>query len=125
MFTIYKAGMDIKNVATTDIFTVPTSRTFVATGTAILVTAVTGAGAGTERWAIKESSASRAMIDNAASSSTTPVANQTFYHSVPTAASGPYSTCTAGNKAQFVPVASQAGSTAVTGTVFVTGYYTS
>lgn len=117
-----KTGVDMKTAATVDIFTVPTSRTFVATGYDAYVTSVTAGGAGTFTGQLKESSASRAMGNNIASGSQTPVANQTIYY-FPNSSGFGFSNCTAGNKVQLVVSTSNAGSTAVSGTIYVHGYY--
>ncbi len=120
-----KTGVDLKTAATTDVFTVPTSRTFFLTGSFVIVTAVTGAGAGTFQYQIKESSASRVMSNNTAGNSTTPVAGQSVYSEfAPAPSSFIASSCTAGNKVQMVVAVSNAGSTTVTGTVWVQGFYT-
>ncbi len=124
IFTIAKTSVDLKTAATVDVFTVPASRTFICTSTYILVTAVTTGGAGTQVWTIKESSSARAMSLGTTSASGTPVANQTCYLMIGNA-SPVNSNCTAGNKVQCVFGASHAGSTAVTGTVYVTGFYSS
>ncbi len=124
IFVIAKTGVNLKAGAVTDIFTVPTGRAFVATDTYIFVTAVTTGGAGQEIWQIIESSSSRIMTGLTTSSSGTPVANQTFYRQVINA-SPVLSSCSAGNKVQVQISVSQAGSTAVTGTVYVTGFYQS
>jgi hypothetical protein len=125
MFVIAKTGVDLKTAATTTVFTVPASRTFVCAGVHAVVTAVTGAGAGTQTFQIKESSASRVMSAASASASHTPTANQSVYveDSIPTSGFTVASTCAAGNSVQVVVSTSHAGSTTVTGTIFVEGYY--
>ncbi len=126
MFTIAKTGVDLKTAATTTIFTVPTGRTFVLTGNGILVTSVTSGGAGTFNWQMKESSSSRLMSLSVASASGTPVANQTvWWPPVEANSAAARSNCAAGNSVQFVQSASNAGSTAVAGTVYATGFYSS
>ncbi len=122
-FTIAKTGVDLKNAGTTDIFTVPAGRAYMLEGSYILVTAVTSGGAGAEVWQVKESSSARIMEGQTTSSSGTPVANQTVYKFLPNT-SPVLSTCAAGNKVQIVISTSQAGSSAVTGTVFLVGTYT-
>ncbi len=123
IFTISKTGVDLKNAGTTTIFTVPAGRMYIALSSAAFVTAVTGGGAGTESYQIKESSASRAINPAVAGASTTPVANQTFYSNVANSGAAALSSCAAGNSVQVVVSTSHAGSTAVTGTVYVTGFY--
>jgi hypothetical protein len=125
IFTISKTSVDLKNAGTTTVFTVPTSRTFTCTGATVLVTAVTTGGAGTQSFQIKENSASRQMSSNVASASGTPVAGQTIYVASVNTGGAPFSTCTAGNSVVINVSTSHAGSTAVTGTVFVTGFYSS
>ncbi len=126
LFVVAKTGVDAKTAATTDIFTVPTGRAFLCTGAHMLVTAVTSGGAGTEQFLIQESSANRTLMPGAANASTTPVANQTVYwaDNRGTFGNAIYSTCAAGNKVQIAVSISQAGSSAVTATVFVEGFYT-
>ncbi len=124
MFTIAKTSVNLKAAGTTAIFTVPTGRTFVATGGFILVTAVTSGGAGVQVSLISESGGSRTMVSQSTSNSSTPVANQTCY-AIVNAVATVLSNCTAGNSVQVVISTSHAGSSAVTGTVFVTGFYTS
>ncbi len=129
IFTIAKTSVDLKTAGTTDIFTVPTGRTYTLIGTAVLVTSVTSGGSGTLAGAkVQESSASRSMTGSAfGTSAQTPVAGQTMYIWFPSIVSigAIASTCTASNKVQFVITASNAGSTAVTGTVYLMGFYVS
>ncbi len=122
IFTVAKTGVNLKAAGTTAIFTVPILRTFVATGGFILVTAVTSGGAGVQVSLISESGGSRTMVSQSTSNSGTPVANQTCY-AIVNATATILSNCTAGNNVQVVISTSHAGSSAVTGTVFVTGYY--
>ncbi len=123
-FTIAKTGIDFKAAATVTIFTVPTGRTYLVTNCYALVTAVNQGGVGTENWQIKESSSARSMIAAYTSASHTPVANQSVYAN-PATGTGVFSTCTAGNSVQAVISTSHAGSTGVTGTIYLTGFYTS
>ncbi len=125
VFIIAKTGVNLKAAATTTIFTVPTGRTFIATYGFALVTAVTSGGAGTQLFSINESSSLRSMLAALTSGSTTPVANQTVYSFDVRASSAPFSTCLAGNSVQVVVSTSQAGSSAVTGTIYVAGFYSS
>ncbi len=127
LFMVSKTGVDLKSAGTTNVFTVPSSRNYICTGFGFFVTSTTNAGAGTfSSMQIKESSASRTMSVVFSTSSATPVANQTasfFPSDVSTAI--PRSNCTTGNAVQFTIGASNAGSTAVAGTVYVTGFYSS
>ncbi len=126
LFTIGKTGVDLKSAGTTTIFTVPTGRTFLCTGVAILVTAVNTGGSGSQVGVVKESSSARVMTTAFTSTAGTPVANQSVFFSIPNSVStAAWSTCTAGNSVQWVNNASHAGSTAVTGTIWVTGFYSS
>ncbi len=122
IFTIAKTGVDLKNAGTTTIFTVPASRTYVLLGFSVSVTAVNTGGSGTEGMIIKESSGARAMSGTVATAPGTPVAGQTVYIGVQSN-SIVFSNCTAGNSVQAVVSTSHAGSTAVTGTIFATGFY--
>ncbi len=126
IFTIAKTAVNLKAAGTTTIFTVPTNRTYIATGFAGYVTAVTSGGAGTQNFQIKESAASGIMSQSVTSASHTPVANSTFY-SYPADVTGTAGrvVCTAGNSVQVVIATSHAGSNAVTGTVYATGFYVS
>ncbi len=123
-FVIAKTGVNLKAAATTTIFAVPTSRTYFCTGYHILVTAVTTGGAGVEIAGITESGGSRNMIQVATSASTTPVAGVTAYSAFGTTTGGVNAVAAAGTNVQIVISTSQAGSTAVTGTVLLSGFYT-
>jgi hypothetical protein len=122
IFTIAKTGVDLKTGGTTAAFTVPTSRRFVCTHCFVNVTSVTSGGAGVCTLQIKESGSSLGMTPNVSSGSSTPVANTTVYTFFPTAATVAAS-CAAGNAVNIVITAGEAGSTAVVGTVFITGFY--
>jgi hypothetical protein len=122
MFTVVKTSVNLKAAGTTAGFTVPSGRTFVCTGAYAVVTAVTTPGAGTQTFQIKESGASGQMTPGAASASATPAVGN-YYASPVTSAQGPYFVCAAGNIANIVVATSHAGSTVVTGSVFITGYY--
>lgn len=124
MFIISKTGVDLKNAGTTTIFTVPTGRTFVCTGAYAVVTSVTAAGAGTETFKIQASTGAIAMTTNSASTSLTPAVGKMFMEQL-TPVTGQFGTAPAADNVQIVVTASQAGSTAVTGTVFITGFYSS
>ncbi len=122
LFVIAKTGVDFKTAATTDIFTVPTSRRYVLTNLQMVVTAVTAAGAGVITLTkVQESGANAAMNQTVSTGSSTPAVGTSY--SFPTSTTFGWSTCAAANKVQLVLGASEAGSTAVSGTVFVTGFY--
>ncbi len=122
IFVIAKTGVDFKTAATTDLFTVPAGRNYQILYSTYFVTAVTSGGAGSlVVTKIQESSASRQIAGTASSNSLTPVAFQWSFS--PAVANTTLSTCSAGNKVQLVLAASNAGSTAVTGTVFLIGFY--
>jgi hypothetical protein len=123
LFTIAKTGVNLKAAGNTTGFVVPTGRAFLCTASWALVTAVTGPAAGTETWTIKESAASATMLGGTASGSGTPAVG-TYYSETSREAGGPYTQCAAGNTVTIVVTTSQAGSTAVTGTVFIQGFYT-
>ncbi len=126
IFTIVKTGVNVKTNATTTLFTIPAGRAFVLIASSILITAVTSGGAGVQNWFFIESGGSRTLGQTSSSSSATPVANQTVYANPVLVASNTFSTCAAGNSVQItIPVTTQAGSSAVTGSVFMTGYYVS
>ncbi len=122
-FTIVITGVNLKAAGTTAVFTVPTSRAFICTGAIAVVTAVTSGGAGVQNFSITESGGSRSMSLTQSSASTTPVANQTVFTSITPATGAPFSTAAAGTNVQVVVTTSHAGSSAVTGSVFVSGYY--
>lgn len=117
-----KSSIDLKTAATSSIFTVPASKTFVCTDVVAVVDSVTSAGAGTETFKIVESGASKSMSSNTASASGTPAVG-TYYSESATPNGAPYTGCAAGNIVQIVVTTSQAGSTAVSGTVYVFGFY--
>ncbi len=123
MFVIAKTGVNMKAAGTTAIFTVPIGRSYTLVATNLLVTAVTSGGAGVIAYAMNESSASRTLQQTVNSGSTTPVANQTIYANGVANASQVLSTCAAGSNVQIVMSTSNAGSSAVTGTVFCIGFY--
>ncbi len=124
IFTVAKTGVDLKTSGTATIFTVPTGRTFVAIGGMAAVTAVTSGGAGINIILIRESSGSRTMVSQSTSNSGTPVANQTVYALVNSSATV-LSNCAAGSGVVAVMSTGHAGSTAVSGTIFITGFYIS
>ncbi len=123
MFTISKTGVNLKVAGSTTVFTVPTARTFIGTISFAVVTAVTSGGAGTQSFSIVESGANAVMLPALASASATPTIGRT-YCTDPRSSSFPGSVCGAGNNVVATVQTSHAGSNAVTGTVFVTGFYT-
>ncbi len=122
-FTIAKTGVDLKAGATVAIFTVPAGRTYVLHSSGIQVTSVTSGGAGSQIWQCKENTGTRAMEPSNFIGSHTPVANQTCYVSVPTTLA--LSNCTAADIVNCVISTSHAGSSAVSGTVYLVGHYVS
>ncbi len=123
-FTIVKTGVDLKNNATTDLFTVPTSRTFVCVNANIIPTAVTAGAAVAIVWRILESGASGIMTTNTAATSAAPVTTKVWAQiGANTASTSPNNTCAAGNKVQFSLTTGWTTSTTVTGNVYVFGYY--
>ncbi len=125
MFTIAKTSLNLKAAGTTTIFTVPASRTFLSTYAVALVTAVTSGGAGTQSFSIAESAANVVMLPALASPSATPVIGSTYITELRANSGYPGRTCAAGANVQVTVQTSHAGSNAVTGTVFVTGFYIS
>ena len=129
IFTITVTGLDFKTAGTNDVFTVPAGRRFVLISAQWTVTAVTSAGAGTQSgMQIIESGASSGMSATCATGSHTPAVgiyySSSMFSSNVTTPSVLVS-CAAGNKVQEKHTTSHAGSTTVTGTVFVTGFYSS
>ncbi len=123
-FTIVKTGVDLKNNATTDLFTVPTSRTFVCINANIIPTAVTAGAAVAIVWRILESGASGVMTTNTAATSAAPVTTKVWAQiGANTASTSPVNICAAGNKVQFSLTTGWTTSTTVTGNVYVFGYY--
>lgn len=125
-FVYAATGINLKTAATTDAFTVPAGKTFVCQTAVAVVTAVTGAGAGTLTYQIIESGSNGAMTVATASGSATPSitpGGANAYTEIPATTTGPWSTCAAGNKVQVKVNTSNAGSTTVTGTVYITGFY--
>ncbi len=122
MFTIVVTGVDLKTAALTNIFTVPIGRTFVAVNGMVQVTAVTSGGAGINSVLIREGGGNRTMISQSTSNSATPVANQTVYALV-NASATVLSNCAAGASVVASVSTGHAGSTTVTGSIFITGYY--
>ncbi len=124
LFTVAKTGVNLKASGISNIFTVPTGRTFIGTTSFAIVTAVTSGGAGTQQYLITESGGNANMLPPIASASATPTVGRT-YSTDPRGSSLPGSVCTAGNNVVATIQTSHAGSNAVTGTVFVTGFYSS
>ncbi len=120
--TGFKSGIDLKTNATTDIFTVPTSRVFVCTSAIVIPTTVTASTATTFTFKIQESGASGAMTTAVAAANIAAATTKFWSQNSVQNATGPYFTCAAGNKVQLVISAGAAGTT-VTGSVFVFGYY--
>ncbi len=124
IFTTSKTGVNLKLAAITPIFTVPAGRTYLAIHSVALVTAVTNGGAGTQSFSISESGANVVMMPALASASATPVVGNTYITELRANSGYPGKTCAAAANVQVTVQTSHAGSTAVTGTIFVTGFYT-
>ncbi len=124
IFTIAKTGVNLKASGTTVIFAVPTGRTYLAFGAYILVTAVTSGGAGVQIFSLTESAGSAVMVPSIQSASGTPVVGTTFISEF-RGNVWPGKVCAAGANVQIVVGTSHAGSSAVTGTVFAIGIYSS
>ncbi len=124
-FTIVKTGVDFKTNAVTDIFTVPSGRTFLCHYAYMIPTTVSGGLAVAAVWLIRESGANQAMTSNNAMGSQAPLT--TIAHGqVGTAASGNVTNpqvCAAAAKVQFNLTTAWTTSTTVTGSVFVVGQY--
>ncbi len=125
LFTIAKTGVNLKAAGSTAIFTVPTGRTFLATYAVALVTSVTSGGAGTQSFSLAESAGSVVMLPALASPSATPVVGSTYIAELRANSGYPGRTCAAGANVVVTVQTSHAGSNAVTGTVFATGFYIS
>jgi hypothetical protein len=119
----FKSGVDLKTNATTDIFTVPTSRSFVCTYAEVIPTSVTAGAAVAFVYFIKESGGSGQMTASTAAASAAPVTTKTWPQTGFTIGSGPYTMCAAANKVQITISTGFTTSTTVTGNVFVFGFY--
>jgi hypothetical protein len=122
-FVVFVSGVNLKAAATTTVFTVPAAKNFMLTSVQVAVTAVTAGGAGTLTAKIRDTTNSKDLTQAAASASQTPVANVTSYPITNTTGGGTYQFAPASAVIGVVVSTSNAGSTAVTGTVFVTGFY--
>lgn len=122
MSVAYVTGINLKSNATSDIFTVPASRTFAVVSSYVVPTTVVGGAAVAFNYKIQESGASGAMTSNTAASSAAPVTTRDWSQNG-TAAGGNNFICAAASKVQVVITAAWTTSTTVTGTVFVTGFY--
>ncbi len=123
LFTISKTSIDLKNAGTTTIFTVPSGRTFLLTASFAVVTAVTSGGAGVETFKIQTSTGPITISPNTSSASGTPTVGKVYAQQI-TVAGSPFNTAPAADNVQIVVTACQAGSTAVTGTIYLQGFYT-
>jgi hypothetical protein len=119
----FKSGVNFQANGTTDIFTVPTSRTFVVRDAWIIPTSITSGANIAIVWKIIESGASGAMTAATASTSTSPLTTKAWPQYAALANSGPFVMCAAGNKVQFSITTAWTTSTTVTGNVFVFGFY--
>jgi len=118
----YKTGVDLKTNGTTNIFTVPTSRTFIVISAWCIPTSVTGGAAVDFNFKIEESGGSAAMTANTAAGSAAPVTTKAW---IQTNASGSANTmCAAAAIVRLNITVGFTTSTTVTGTCFVLGYYT-
>jgi predicted RNA-binding protein with TRAM domain len=125
IFGIKVTGVDLKNANTTStLFTVPTSRTYIAMEAEAIITAVTGAGAGTQAFNVQNATGSVSMTSPTAGSSQTPAVGKVF-KSDTTTGNAAYGSGAAGDVIRVNVPVSNAGSTTVTGTVIAWGYYSS
>ncbi len=122
LFTIKKTGVDLKTNATTDIFTVPASRTFVCTSLYGVITASSVPAAVAFVWKVIESGAGASMTPATAIPSTSPTVGR--YIAQVSVVSSVYTICAAAAKVQIVISTGFTTSTSVTGDVFLTGFYT-
>ncbi len=120
--TAFKSGIDLKSNATTDIFTVPASRTFVCTSALVTPTTASGSTATTFTFKIIESGASASMTTVAAAANVAAATTKGWAQNATAPATGPYFNCAAGNKVQL-NISTAAAGTTVTGNVLVFGYY--
>jgi len=121
VFTIKATGLSLTTTAAQDVFTVPTSRAFVAIQALSVVTAVTGAANTAPVMKMQESGASTQMLGNSTGPTANPAVGKVYF--LNNTSSGNNLTCAAGNKVQFVASTAN-NSTTCTITVFVTGFYT-
>ncbi len=128
LFTIVKTGVDLKTNATTDIFTVPSGRTFTCTGAYLVPTTVASGLAVAIVWKIIESGASGVMSTASAANSGAPVTTK-IWSQQGTPAGGaigsPFTLCAAAAKVQLSGTTMWTTSGTVTGSVFVQGFYVS
>jgi hypothetical protein len=122
-FTVFKTGIDLKTGGTYAIFTVPSGKNFMLQSVQVEVTAVTSGGAGTLTAQIKDTTNNHNLTQSAASASQTPVANVTSYPITNTTGGGTHAFAPASADIGIFVSVSNAGSTAVTGTVFINGFY--
>lgn len=121
MVTAFKTGVDLKTNAVTDIFTVPAGKTFVTEMTTIVTTAVTSGASVSFSAKFIESGASANITPTISPGAAGPAVGKVYNSSLSTAASE--ITVTTGNKVQLSVTTGFTTSTAVTGTVYVQGYY--
>ncbi len=128
IFTVVKTGIDLKTAGTNNVFTVPTGRRFVCLTATAIVTAINTAGSGQlAGWQIIESGASGTMTGTDATNTGTPaVGTYWVLQQLVTNALTPTqcTSCAAGNIVQEKHTTSHAGTTTITGSIFVTGFYT-
>jgi hypothetical protein len=117
----YKTGVDFKTNATTDIFTVPAGKTFALDRVSFVITAVNSGASVTPAVQILESGGATAMSASGGPGSGVPVVGKTW--TLVVNANNPTNACTATNKVQLTITTGYTTSTAVTGTVWVYGFY--
>jgi hypothetical protein len=122
-FLVFVTPVNLKAAGTTGIFTVPAGKSFICTGAYAICLTVTGAGAGTLNYKIRDTTNSRDLTASGASASATPVANVTIWPIAFQTGGGPFSDAPAAAQISVVVATSNAGSTTVTGTVVVAGFY--
>ncbi len=119
----YKSGVDLKANGTTDIFTVPASRSFVATASVAIPTTVTSGLSVTFVYKIVESGGGLAMTQSSVTGAGAPVTTKQWSTQGIGTSTGPMTICAAANKVQITVTTGFTTSGTVTADVFVFGFY--
>ncbi len=125
IFSIVKTGIDFKTNAVTDIFTVPTGRTFICHHAFLIPTSVSGPASVAVVWAIRESVGNQVMTTATAMGSQGPSVS-IAHGQIGTAGAGNAGNpqiCVAAGKVQFNLTTAWTTSTTATGSVYVIGMY--